>query len=190
LGFFIVLRILLLSYFSSPDSFLKFFTVLRIILLSYFSSYSLWRYFYLIIRSISSNFIPSYMSNIGRSLSARTLLCRTNTKLILLARNACNTNFTFIYEMNLLVDYVGAICAISDTSTIIATGCGIAGMSLLVTIVSTPIVIVFEGVALSVGGIGLVASLVNKKLLKKLEKHEKIMILAYIICIHNLYNGS
>ena len=67
---------------------------------------------------------------------------------------------------------------ITNTSTIIATGCGIAGMSLLVTIVSTPIVIALEGVALTAGGIALIASLVNKKLLVKLEKHERIMMLA------------
>ena len=68
--------------------------------------------------------------------------------------------------------------AINDTSTIIATGCGIAGLSLLVTIVSTPIVIVLEGVGLTMGGVALIANLVNKKLLTKLEKHERIMTLA------------
>ena len=68
--------------------------------------------------------------------------------------------------------------AINDTSTIIAAGCGIAGLSLLVTIISTPIVIVLEGVGLTMGGVALIANLVNKKLLKKLEKHERIMTLA------------
>ena len=67
---------------------------------------------------------------------------------------------------------------INNTSTIIATGCGIAGLSLLVTIVSTPIVIVLEGVGLTMGGVALIASLTNKKLLTKLEKHERIMTLA------------
>jgi hypothetical protein len=68
--------------------------------------------------------------------------------------------------------------AINDTSTLVSAASAIAGLSLLVTIVSTPIVIVLEGVGLTMGGVAVIASLVNKKLFKKLEKHEKIMILA------------
>jgi hypothetical protein len=68
--------------------------------------------------------------------------------------------------------------AINDISTLVSAASAIAGLSLLVTIVSTPIVIVLEGVGLTMGGVALIASLVNKKLFKKLEKHEKIMILA------------
>jgi hypothetical protein len=67
---------------------------------------------------------------------------------------------------------------INETSTIVSAASAIAGLSLLVTIVSAPIVIVLEGVGLTMGGVALIASLVNKKLFKKLEKHEKIMILA------------
>jgi autonomous glycyl radical cofactor GrcA len=67
---------------------------------------------------------------------------------------------------------------INNASSIISTGCGIAGMTLLVTVVSTPIVIGLECVALTMGGVAIVANFANKKLLKKLEKHEKIMTLA------------
>ena len=57
-------------------------------------------------------------------------------------------------------------------------GLGVAGVGLLSTIIAAPIVISMEATALATGLMGIVGGLVNKRLMRKAEKHEKIKVLA------------
>ena len=64
------------------------------------------------------------------------------------------------------------------TTTVISVGTGITGVALLTTVIGTPICIGLEVVALFCGFLGIASSIGNKKIVKKLEKHEKICAVA------------
>ena len=55
---------------------------------------------------------------------------------------------------------------------------GASGIGILSTIIAAPIAIAMEGAALGVGLLSIVGSQVNKKLIQKAEKHDKIKTLA------------
>ena len=59
-----------------------------------------------------------------------------------------------------------------------AIGLGITGVGLLSTIVAAPAVIGMEAVSIGMGLLRVVGNRVNKKVLLKIEKHEKIAMLA------------
>ena len=66
-----------------------------------------------------------------------------------------------------------------DSALIAASmGLGVAGVGLLSTIVAAPIVIAMEATALGTGLLGIIGGQVNKRLMRKAEKHEKIKVLA------------
>ena len=59
-----------------------------------------------------------------------------------------------------------------------SVGLEVAGIALLNTVVAVPLAIVTEGAGLAVGLLTIISTAVNKKLTLKVEKHEKIKILA------------
>ena len=54
-------------------------------------------------------------------------------------------------------------------------GLSIAGVGILSTVIAVPAVIVMETTALGVGFLGIIAGQFNKMLMRKAEKHEKII---------------
>ena len=62
--------------------------------------------------------------------------------------------------------------------TTIGIGLGISGISLLSTIISVPVVIILESIALGFGATGIGIGLGVKRMNKKLEKHERLCTLA------------
>ena len=60
----------------------------------------------------------------------------------------------------------------------VSMGLGTAGIGLLSTIIAAPLVIAMEGAAIGAGLLGIIGGQVNKKLIRKAEKHEKIKMLA------------
>lgn len=62
--------------------------------------------------------------------------------------------------------------------TTIGIGLGISGISLLSTIISVPIVIALEGIALGFGLSGVLLGVGSKRIYNKLEKHERLWTLA------------
>jgi hypothetical protein len=73
---------------------------------------------------------------------------------------------------------VKIIHAIDDVFILVTMGLGISGVGVLATIVAAPIAIAMEAVALGVGAISIIGGQVNRKLILKAEKHEKIKTLA------------
>ena len=57
-------------------------------------------------------------------------------------------------------------------------GLGAAGIGVLSTIIAAPIAIIMESTALGCGFLSIIGGVVNKKLIAKSEKHEKIKVLA------------
>ena len=66
----------------------------------------------------------------------------------------------------------------TDILGLITMALGVSGIGVLSTVVSAPIAIGMEGIALAAGVIIIIASQVNKKISFKGEKHEKIKVLA------------
>lgn len=84
-------------------------------------------------------------------------------------------------RQNLSKKYHRAVKVIGnvDTTLVAASmGLGVAGVGLLSTIVAAPIVIAMEATALGTGLLGIIGGQVNKRLIQKAEKHEKIKVLA------------
>ena len=84
-------------------------------------------------------------------------------------------------RQNLTKKYHRAAKIISNVdSTLVAAsmGLGVAGVGLLSTIVATPIVIAMEATAVCMGVLGIIGGQVNKKVIQKAEKHDKIKMLA------------
>ena len=84
-------------------------------------------------------------------------------------------------RQNLSKKYHRVVKIISNAgSALVATsmGLGVAGVGLLSTIVAAPIVIAMEATALGTGLLGIIGGQVNKRLMRKAEKHEKIKVLA------------
>ena len=84
-------------------------------------------------------------------------------------------------RQNLSKKYHRAVRIISNVDTALVTasmGLGVAGVGLLSTIIAAPIVIAMEATALATGLMGIVGGQVNKRLMQKAEKHEKIKVLA------------
>lgn len=73
---------------------------------------------------------------------------------------------------------VKIINGVDDVLIVVTIGSGIAGIGLLSTIIAAPIAIGMEAAALGAGAISIIGSQVNKKLLLKAEKHDKIKTLA------------
>lgn len=66
-----------------------------------------------------------------------------------------------------------------DNVLVLSTmGLGVAGIGVLSTIIAAPIAIAMEGAALGAGLLSIIGTQVNKKLMLKAEKHEKIKVLA------------
>jgi hypothetical protein len=60
-----------------------------------------------------------------------------------------------------------------------SVGLGFAGVTLLITVIATPIVIAMEGVALGTGGLSATGNIIcGKVLLSKAKKHYQITMLA------------
>ena len=79
-------------------------------------------------------------------------------------------------RQNLSKKYHRAVKAVSNVDfVLVATsmGLGVAGVGLLSTIIAAPIVIAMEATALATGLIGIIGGQVNKRLMRKAEKHEK-----------------
>ncbi|ELU13791.1 hypothetical protein CAPTEDRAFT_213860 [Capitella teleta] len=57
-------------------------------------------------------------------------------------------------------------------------GLGVAGVGLLSTIVAAPVVIIMEAAALGTGLMSIICGQVNKRMISKAEKHEKIKTIA------------
>ena len=77
--------------------------------------------------------------------------------------------------------YHRTVKVVSNVETaLVATsmGLGVAGVSLLSTIIAAPIVIGMEVAALGTGLLGIVGGQLNKRLMRKAEKHEKIKTVA------------
>ena len=84
-------------------------------------------------------------------------------------------------RQNLSKKYHRVVKIISNVgSALVAAsmGLGVAGVGLLSTIVAAPIVIAMEATALGTGLLGIIGGQVNKRLMRKAEKHEKIKVLA------------
>jgi hypothetical protein len=73
---------------------------------------------------------------------------------------------------------VKVIAAVDDSLVVATMGLGVAGIGVLSTIIAAPIAIAMEASALAAGLLSLVGGQVNKKLVMKAEKHEKIKTLA------------
>ena len=54
-------------------------------------------------------------------------------------------------------------------------GLSVAGVGILSTVIAVPAVIVMETTALGVGFLGIIGGQFNKMLMRKAEKHEKII---------------
>src|SRR5271156_1027335 len=67
---------------------------------------------------------------------------------------------------------------LSVSASLICLGAGVSGVALLATVVAAPVCIVLEGIALSGGLLAIISSIANRKIIKKLEKHEKICAIA------------
>lgn len=66
-----------------------------------------------------------------------------------------------------------------DNVLVVSTmGLGVAGIGVLSTIIAAPVAIAMEGAALGAGLLSIIGTQVNKKLMMKAEKHEKIKVLA------------
>ncbi len=70
------------------------------------------------------------------------------------------------------------LSGIDNALVVVSIGTGLAGVGLLTTIIAAPAVLVMEAVAVGTGMISLIGSVVNRKLLARAEKHEKITVLA------------
>lgn len=73
------------------------------------------------------------------------------------------------------VKVISGVDAALVTSTM---GLGVAGISVLSTIIAAPVAIAMEAGALGAGFLSIIGAQVNKKLVTKAEKHEKIKVLA------------
>ncbi len=73
---------------------------------------------------------------------------------------------------------VKVIYIVDDALVASTMGLGVAGIGVLSTIISAPIAIAMEAGALAAGLLSIVGGQVNKKLVIKAEKHEKIKTLA------------
>jgi hypothetical protein len=69
---------------------------------------------------------------------------------------------------------VKIISAVDDSLVVCTMGLGVAGIGILSTIIAAPIAIAMEASALGAGVLSMIGSQVNKKLIMKAEKHEKI----------------
>lgn len=77
--------------------------------------------------------------------------------------------------------YHRAVKIITNVDATLVTagmGLGAAGIGLLSTVIAAPIVIAMEASALVFGLLGVLGTQMNKRLMKKAEKHEKIRMLA------------
>lgn len=70
------------------------------------------------------------------------------------------------------------IRGLDDTLVVTSIGLGLSGVALMTGIITTPVAIATEIVALGTGMISLIGNVVNRKLQPKAEKHEKIKVLA------------
>jgi hypothetical protein len=67
----------------------------------------------------------------------------------------------------------------ADTAIVaVSMGLGVAGVGLLSTIVAAPVVIMMEAAALGTGLLSIIGGQVNKRMVRKAEKHEKIKTIA------------
>ena len=73
------------------------------------------------------------------------------------------------------IKIVGGVDNVLVVSTM---GLGVAGIGVLSTIIAAPVAIAMEGAALGAGLLSIIGNQVNKKLMHKAEKHEKIKVLA------------
>ena len=73
---------------------------------------------------------------------------------------------------------VKIVDAIDNVFVVTTMVLSVSGIGILSTIIAAPIAIAMEGAALGVGFLSIVASQVNKKLIQKAEKHDKIKTLA------------
>ena len=73
------------------------------------------------------------------------------------------------------IKIVGGVDNVLVVSTM---GLGVAGIGVLSTIIAAPVAIAMEGAALGAGLLSIIGTQVNKKLMHKAEKHEKIKVLA------------
>lgn len=77
--------------------------------------------------------------------------------------------------------YHRAVKVISGVDAILVAttmGLGVAGIGVLSTIIAAPVAIAMEAGALGAGFLSIIGAQLNKKLLTKAEKHEKIKVLA------------
>ena len=81
-------------------------------------------------------------------------------------------------ELSIKYNRVNIIGVIDNCLGVIAIGLGITGVSLLSTIVAAPAVIGMEAVSIVIGLLRVVGSRAIKKMSLKIEKHQKIAILA------------
>ena len=84
-------------------------------------------------------------------------------------------------RMTLSKKYHRAVRIISSVDSAFQAGeiaLGTTGLRFLTTIIAAPVVIACESVALGAGFLSIVGEQVNKKLSLKVEKHEKIKVLA------------
>ena len=82
---------------------------------------------------------------------------------------------------NISKKYHRAVKILTHADTALVTagmGLGATGIGLLSTVIAAPIVVAMEASALVFGLLGVLGSQVNKRLMKKAEKHEKIRMLA------------
>ena len=74
---------------------------------------------------------------------------------------------------------INTVTGLSYSLEAVTVGLGAAGISVLATIVATPIAVLMEGVALGTGALSVIGNLVCDKILyNKVKKHNQIMMLA------------
>jgi hypothetical protein len=70
------------------------------------------------------------------------------------------------------------ISGFDDALVVTSTGLGLAGVAFLTGIVTAPVAVALETIAIGTGLFSVIGSVVNRKLQTKAEKHEKIKVLA------------
>ena len=82
---------------------------------------------------------------------------------------------------NLSKKYHKAVKVVGNIDSALVTismGLSVAGVGILSTVIAVPAVIVMETTALGAGFLGIIGSQFNKMLMRKVEKHEKIKVIA------------
>lgn len=86
-----------------------------------------------------------------------------------------NKRATLSKKYHRSIKIVGGLDNVLVVSTM---GLGVAGIGVLSTIIAAPVAIAMEGAALGCGALSIISTQVNRKLMHKAEKHEKIKVLA------------